>query len=217
MPESRRSAAQPEVEPITPRPARALRWLLVLYVASAVGVALQRSVFTSENNFLILRAAFVHLTGGQDLYAAYPSLHTDFFKYSPTFALLFAPFALLPLVPGYILWALACMSAVFAGITRALPPREAAVALALAWLAVVGDLQRSQSNALCAGLMILAWGWFESGREWRPAMAIAAATFVKIFPVVALAVAIFRPRRVRFGVIVAVVMLAGVALPLLVT
>ena len=217
MPEPHRSAASPEFEPITPRVLRARRCLLVLYLASAVGVAVQRSFYSTENNFLIFRAAFVHLTSGQDLYAAYPALHADFFKYSPTFALLFAPFALLPLVPGYILWAVACASAVFFGIARALPPRQALVALALAWLAVVGDLQRAQSNALCAGLMIMAWTSMERGREWRPAMAIAAATFVKIFPVVALATAIFRPRKMRFGLIFAAVLVAGIALPLLVT
>jgi hypothetical protein len=217
MPESHRSAATPEFDSLTPRVLLTRRWLLGLYLVSAVAVALQRSLLSTENNFLILRAAFVHLTGGQDLYAAYPSLHADFFKYSPTFALLFAPFALLPLVPGYILWAVACAAAVFLGITRALPPRQACVALALTWLAVVGDLQRAQSNALCAGLMLLAWAWFERGAEWRPAAAIAAATFVKLFPAVTLAAAVFHPRRIRFGAIFAAVMAAGVALPLLVT
>src|ERR1035437_4446337 len=217
MPESSGRAAPFESGPVTPGVLRASRWLLWLYLATAVGVALQRSLLSTENNFLILRTAFAHLASGQDLYAAYPLLHADFFKYSPTFAPLFAPFALLPLVPGYILWAVACASAVFFGIARALPPRQALVALALAWIAVVGDLQRAQSNALCAGLMIMAWTSMGRGREWRPAMAIAAATFVKIFPVVALATAIFRPRKMRFGLIFVAVLVAGIALPLLVT
>jgi hypothetical protein len=198
-------------------PVRALRWWLALYLASAACVAVQRTAFATENNFLIFRAAFTHVSAGQDLYAAYPSLHADFFKYSPTFALLFAPFALLPLVPGYLLWAVVCAMAVFAGIVRALPPRQAIVALALAWLPVVGDLQRAQSNALCAGLMILAWGGFERGHTWRPAMAIATATLVKLFPVVMLTVAVFRPRRIRSGVIFAAILLVFAALPLLVT
>jgi hypothetical protein len=191
--------------------------LLALYLASAACVAVQRTAFATENNFLIFRAAFTHVSAGQDLYAAYPSLHADFFKYSPTFALLFAPFALLPLVPGYLLWAVVCATAVFAGIVRALSPRQAIVALALAWLPVVGDLQRAQSNALCAGLMILAWGGFERGHTWRPALAIATATLVKLFPVVILTVAVFRPRRIRSGVIFAAILLAFAALPLLVT
>ncbi len=192
-------------------------WWLLIYLASALAVAVQRTLFTPENNFLILRTSSLHLVTGQDLYAAYPAIHRDFFKYSPTFAFLWAPFAVLPPVPGYMLWAAACVSALYAGITRALPPSQAVVALALSWLAVFGDLQRSQSNALCAGLMILAWAGLERGNQWRPAMAIAAATFVKLFPVAAMLLAVFHKRKVRFGVICAVVLVAGVALPLLVT
>ncbi len=196
---------------------KTLRWLLVLYLASAVGVAVQRTLFSTENNFLILRAAFDHLTTRQDLYAAYPAVHADFFKYSPTFALLFAPFALLPLVPGYMLWASVCAMAVYFGIARALAPRDAVIALALAWLSVFGDMQRAQSNALCAGLIILAWVALEQGNDWRSAMAIAAATFVKLFPIVAVSLAIFRPKRIRYGLMFAAVMIVGVLLPLLVT
>jgi hypothetical protein len=198
MPTDSSIAASSDDGLTTPGVTRVLRWLLGLYIASAVGVALQRTLLSPENNFLILRAAFAHLVSGQDLYAAYPAVHADFFKYSPTFALLFAPFALLPLVPGYMLWATVCASAVFLGIRRALAPREAAWALGLSWLAVVGDLQRSQSNALCAGLMILAWASLERGADWRPALAIGVCTLVKIFPVIKVNVALFLPRRLLF-------------------
>ena len=118
--------------PSAARKSRALRWWIALYLLSAIGVALQRTLISTENNFLIFRAAFDHLIAGQDLYAAYPATHADFFKYSPTFALLFAPFAVLPLVPGYVLWAVVCATAVCSGITLLLPSRHAAIALAIA-------------------------------------------------------------------------------------
>lgn len=194
---------------------RALRVLLAVYLASAVVVALQRTLLSRENNFVILRAAFDHLIAGQDLYAAYPALHADFFKYSPTFAFLFAPFALLPVVPGYMLWAATCALAVFAGVTSLLPARQAALALALSWISVVGDLQRAQSNALCAGLMILAAAAFERQRPWRASAAIAAGAYVKIFPLAAIAGALFHPRKARFAGVFALVVVGGAALPLL--
>jgi Glycosyltransferase family 87 len=192
-------------------------WWLLIYLASALAVAVQRTLFSPENNFLILRTASKHLITGQDLYAAYPTIHADFFKYSPTFALLWGPFAVLQPVPGYMLWALACVSALYFGITRALPIKQATLALGLSWLAVFGDLQRSQSNALCAGLIILAWVALERDRQWRAAIAIATAAFVKLFPLAAVVFALFHPRRLRFAAIFAVVLAAGVALPLLVT
>lgn len=196
---------------------RSLRWLLALYLALAACVAVQRTVLASENNFLIFRAASAHLAAGRDLYAAYPAEHADRFKYSPTFALLFSPFAVLPVVFGYVLWAAACAYAVYAGIVRVLPPRGAVLALTLSALAVVGDLQRAQSNALCAGLMILAFAALERGTAWRAAAAIGAATFVKLFPVAAVAFTVLRPRKLRTGMIVAAVLLIGAALPLLLT
>jgi hypothetical protein len=194
-----------------------LRWILALYVTTALLVAVQRTLHSPENNFLIFRAAFRHLVAGQDLYAAYPAEHADLFKYSPTFALLFAPFALLPLVPGYMLWALCCVVAVYAGVVGLLSGRQAAVALAIAWLSVVGDVQRAQSNALCAGLMLLAWAGYERHRQVRAAVAIAAGMFVKIFPVAGLVGALFHGRRLRMAVIFAGVTVVGALLPLLVT
>lgn len=199
-----------------PRASRAVFWWLLIYVASALAVGVQRTMLSHENNFLILRTASAHLIAGQDLYAAYPAIHADFFKYSPTFALLWAPFAFLPPVAGYMLWAVACVAALYAGLTRALPRQQAVIALGLSWLAVFGDLQRSQSNALCAGLMILAWAWLERGDRWRASIAIAAATFVKIFPLAAAAAAIFHKGKLRFGATLAAVFAAGLALPLLV-
>ena len=193
---------------------RVLRGLLALYCVSAMAIAVQRTLLSRENNFIVLRTAFDHLIAGQDLYAAYPALHADFFKYSPTFAFLFAPFALLPRFPGYLLWAVACAMAVFAGVEQLLPPRQAAIALSLAWIAVVGDLQRAQSNALCAGLMILSFAAYERQRQWSAATAVGAAAFVKIFPLAALAGAIFQPRKTRFAGIFAAVMAVGAALPL---
>lgn len=215
MPNASSTVAAP-LHVTTARPwPRALRVLLVLYGLAAVGVAVQRTVLSHENNFLIFRAAFDHLLSGQDLYAAWPAVHQDFFKYSPTFAFLFGPFALLPLVPGYILWALVCAGAVCWGFVRLLPPRQALLALGIALLPVIGDLQRAQSNALCAGLMLLAWSCYERRQQWGAAAAIVAGVFVKLFPAAAFAGAIFHPRKSRMAIVSAVTGVVGVVLPLI--
>src|SRR2546429_370162 len=74
---------------------RASRSIFALYLASAVFVTVQRGVFSPSNNFKVFRAAAVNLLAHRDLYAAHPDQHFDFYKYSPTFALLFAPLAVL--------------------------------------------------------------------------------------------------------------------------
>src|SRR5207302_6785485 len=74
---------------------RARRSIFALYLASAVFVTVQQGVVGRSNNFKVFRAAAVNLLAHRDLYAAHPDQHFDFYKYSPTFALLFAPFAAL--------------------------------------------------------------------------------------------------------------------------
>lgn len=199
--------------PPTGRAQRALRILLGVYLLTAVLVAVQRTVLSRENNFYIFRAAFDHLRTGADLYAAYPDVHADLFKYSPTFAFLFAPFAMLPPTVGYALWAGLCAFAVWFGVSRLVPARPAALALGLAWIAVLGDLQRAQSNALVAGLMIIAWVCFERERHVGAASAIAAGAFVKLFPLAAGMGALVHRRWIRFCAILIGVIALGAVLP----
>jgi hypothetical protein len=194
---------------------RPLRILLGVYLATAVAVAIQRTILSRENNFWIFRAAFEHLRSGKDLYAAYPEIHTDFFKYSPTFALLFGPFAITPITVGYALWAALCALAVWYGVTRLLPPRAAAVALWIALLGVFGDLQRAQSNALVAGCMIIAWVAYENGKQLPAAIAIAAGAFVKIFPLAGGMGALLHRRWLRFCLILTGVLAVGALLPII--
>src|ERR1700712_26717 len=58
--------------------------------ASATDV---RNAAKPSGNFEIFRLASRHLVSGEDMYAEYPAEISDRFKYSPTFALLFAPLA----------------------------------------------------------------------------------------------------------------------------
>src|SRR6266851_5370868 len=84
--------------------ARPRRLLLALYLASAALVTVQQAILGHSNNLSIFRAASLNLFAGRDLYAAHPEQHFDFYKYSPTFALLFAPLAYLPFALAFLFW-----------------------------------------------------------------------------------------------------------------
>src|SRR5438094_969285 len=94
------------VLPALPRIVRPRRWSLGLYVASALAVTLQQGVLHQSNNFRVFRSAAINLLARRDLYAAHPEQHFDFYKYSPTFALLFAPLAYLPFALAFLCWTL---------------------------------------------------------------------------------------------------------------
>lgn len=192
------------------------RALAIVWVAAVVVTSLQAAAH-HNNNFLIFRASWFDLWSGHDLYAPNPA-HRDFFLYSPTFALLFAPFALLPFTAGVLLWNALNAGVLYWSLGLALPAREAFIARLVVFLDTVGSMQNVQSNALVAGLMVVAFAELERRHELRAAWSIAAGTAIKIFPVVAAVFAIFRPWRVpRFAMYGVVVALLTAGAPLLVT
>lgn len=168
-------------------------------------------------NFEIFRAASRHLLSGEDLYADYPGELQDRYKYSPTFAVLFAPFAWLPSPLALFLWNTLNALVLFVAIERALPARPALVANAVLLPEILRAMQNAQSNALVAGLIILAFTYLERNRAWRAAAAVVLGACIKIFPLAALSFAIPRRRVLRTGVAAAASGLALLALPLLLT
>ena len=192
-------------------------WMLGLYVLTVLVVVLHQRLVGVDNNFTIYRAAFRHLAAGQNLYADYPSEHGDVFKYSPTFALLFAPFSQAPVFIGLLLWNSLNALLLFYAVRRLLPGRDGTIALALIYLEVVRTTQRAQANALVAALIIIAYLAFERRREVTGDLAIALGAFVKIFPVAALAFAVFHGRHWRVALAFVAGIVVGAGLPLLVT
>jgi hypothetical protein len=193
-------------------------WLLALYIVTIIVVAIGKAYGHRgpDNNFLIFRWSFLNLVSGHDMYAAQPQHHTDLYKYSPSFAVLFAPFALIPFSISLALWDALNALLLFHAVDRLLPSREAAIALALIYLEVLRSMQRSQSNSLVAALVILAFLAFERRKQVGAALSIAIGAVVKIFPLAALALAIFYGRRVRFALLMVAAMALVLALPLLV-
>lgn len=179
-------------------------------------MTLQRGVAVAHpGNFLLFRFSFYRLIHGASLYSPPPDQMTGFL-YSPTFALLFAPFAILPVPMGLLLWNAANALAVYFGVTRLLPPAAARLALVLVFLDLLRTLQNSQSNALVTGLLLAAFLALERRREATAAGAVLLGACIKIFPLGAGVMGLLGPRRVRFALWSAVIGLVLAALPLLV-
>jgi hypothetical protein len=190
------------------------RVLAALWVAAVLVVSIQATA-QQNNNFEIFRTSWDNLLAGRDLYASSPR-HHDFFKYMPTFALLFAPFAALPRWLGMLLWNGANAGTLYWGLGRVLSPDQAFIARAIVFFDTIGSMQNAQSNALVTGLMILGFADLDRRNELRAALAIGFATIVKIFPIVAATFAIFRPYRLpRFALCVLATGVALLAAPLL--
>src|SRR5260370_19964301 len=196
------------MRPALPPLVRARRALLALYVASAVFVTIQQAVVGHSNNFAVFRSATDNLLAGRDLYAAHPEQHLDYYKYSPTFALLFAPFAVLPFALAFLCWSLLNALVLWYALDRLLPERPATLALGLVYLEVLFAMQYGQSNALVAALIILAFVALEQGRRATAAGEIVLGASIKLFPLPPVSFAVFHPRRLPFALLVLAAALA---------
>ncbi len=192
---------------------------VLLYVATGLmvlGLTAQRSFFPHLHwTFRIFSTSYWHLIHQQNLYAQY--VGQDYFKYSPTAALLFAPFALPPLPVGMLLWNSLNAFALVVALQCVVGRRHVALALLLVLPELYNATQASQSNALVAALIVLAFVALEGSRQTVGYGAIALGVAIKIFPVAALSFAIFHRRRLRAALTFTICAVILAALPLVVT
>ena len=188
--------------------ALAAAWILAVVIATAQTTA------DNTNTFEIFRTATHNLVAGHDLYGRNPT-HHDFYDYSPSFALLFAPLAILPMWLGALLWNALNAGTLYWSLGRVLDQQQALAARSIVYLDMVGSIQSRQSNALCAGLIILSFADLERRRELGAAISVAVGTIIKVFPAAAAAFALFQPARLpRFAVAALAIGLALVLAPL---
>ena len=187
------------------------------YLVGVLVVSVQRGVFAFANDFAIFRSASHNLARGADLYLLRPEQAQDLFKYSPTFAVLFAPFAIFPPFVGLALWNVTGALLLFLALQKLLPAREALGAQAIVYLAMLRNAQSAQSNSLIAALMIFAFMAMEQGRWRRAAGYIGVGAAIKVFPLVAGLLAVPHRAWRRFAVVLGMVGVVLAALPLLMT
>lgn len=186
--------------------------ILVVIAVSAQRLLLEPKTFedggieyTNYNNYKIFKQSFFHLTEGKDLYQAYPAEHWDYFKYSPAFALLMAPLAVLPDAIGLTLWNLLNALVLFFALWSfsSVSVKKKLLVFTLVIIELITSLQNSQSNGLIAGLIIFAFREMEKGRAHTASLFIMTTVFIKIFGLVALLLFMFYPRKMRSIVLTA--------------
>lgn len=188
--------------------------VLLLFLVAAAIVTIQRGIYEFPNDYAIFRASFWNLVGHRDLYVLRLDQARDYFKYSPTFALLFAPFAVLPFVGGLLLWNVVNATAIWSALNSLLPDERSHTAQLLVFLPTLRSMQSSQSNALVAALIVFAFVCYERGWLWRGSSSVALGAAIKIFPLAALVFALPRRDRWRAVGIAAGCVIVLVALPL---
>src|SRR5437868_10936640 len=128
--------------------------VLGLFLAAAAVITIQRSLYGFPNDYAIFRASFWNLIAHRDLYVLRLDQARDYFKYSPTFALLVAPFAVLPFTAGLMLWNMLNAAAIVLALSALLTEEQSLAAQLLVFLPTLRSMQSSQSNPLVTALII---------------------------------------------------------------
>lgn len=182
-------------EPVNPLNSKLPYWVWGSYLLAILFVAARNLTmpwgdlfadgghYSHYNNYIIFKQSFYHLIAQKNLYIHYPIEQYDLFKYPPTFALLFAPFSILPDVLGYPLWtAINLLLPVMAiqqlqGISKAGKVWFSTVLL----LESITSALNSQSNGLMLGLLMLAFVALQQQSYTKAILFIWLTAFIKLF------------------------------------
>lgn len=193
------------------------RFVIAVYIVAAL-ISCILKYFMSECDpgvYPIYRQAFFNLIQMKDLYLKYPDI--DYFLYTPTFPILIAPFAVLPMGLGAVLWGIANIIPFIIAI-KLLPLSEFRKVL-VAWLVfmpVLNNLQHFQSNVIVCALILLAFASFENKKPLWAALCLALGFFIKVYVIGFAVIFLFYPLKIRFLIYLALSFAAFLVLPLLI-
>ncbi|MDR3367343.1 MAG: DUF2029 domain-containing protein [Prevotellaceae bacterium] len=183
-----------------------LTYVAFALIASILSLAGRKRTFdqsgiqhTKYNNYVIFKSSFYHLKEGKDLYVLYPQEHWDLYKYTPTFSALFGALAALPDWVGLNVWNL-LNALLFVLAIYYLPffnDYKKGLILAVCLIELMTSMQNSQSNALMAGLIILAVGLLEKDKYLWATLCVVFSIYIKLFGIVGLALFLLYPKKLK--------------------
>jgi hypothetical protein len=161
--------------------------------------------------FTVYRLAGIHWSSAQHLYGDWRG-----FVYSPLAAVFFAPFGLLPPGLGNLCWTwlnaaiflLGVYALLSSDIYPGIKPRYHGIVYLLLVPLVLGNLDTGQANPTVIGLVLLAVASVPAERWSVVALCVAAATYLKIYPLaVGLILFLMAPRRLGWRLLLALLAL----------
>ena len=175
------------------------RLLFSVYALIALIASIKTVFLFGSNNYKIFYYSLEHLVVGVSLYNEYPAQYEDHYHYAPTFAALFAPVFALPYSVGLFLWHFLFAGVwVFAIYKMPLTRRQKAFAYWFALQEMLTALTNSQTNPLIAAIPLFAFICFEKRQPFWAAFFIVVGFDIKIYSIVAAALFVLYPQKIRF-------------------
>ncbi|WP_428331335.1 glycosyltransferase family 87 protein [Mucilaginibacter sp.] len=163
--------------------------------------AVAKSVILSHihNNYFVYKYNFINVIHQHTVFGPQPEHFTDLNHYGPAFAILMAPFALLPDGLGVILWVMFNALVLFKAV-QLLPIKDTHKTIIL--LVCAHELMTSASNVeinpLIGGLIILSFVFIRDKKDFWAALMIIIGTFIKLYGIVGLAFFFLSKDKLKF-------------------
>jgi hypothetical protein len=172
----------------------------------------------SFNNFIIFKQSFFHLQQKLNLYNIYPNEYWDHYYYSPTFAILVAPFTVIPSIVGTFAWGLFDAGVLYFAI-RKLPIRSFYQngVLLLSVHEMMNASSNLQSNGIIAGSIILSFVLLLKQKEHSATLSLLLGFFIKLYGIVGLAFFFFSNQKFKYIAYLILWVIVLVLLPLCIT
>lgn len=176
---------------------------ILFAVAATAGQILKSKptdAFSRYNNYLIFKESFGNLIQDADMYAPRPEKFYDLYKYSPTFAVFFAPFYYMHDYAGLLLWNLVNALPLFLVIwlLPQLDQKKKIFILLFILIELMTNMQNLQSNALVAALMLGAFAAFEKKKLFLASLLVVFSAYIKVFGIAAALLFLFYDGKIKF-------------------
>ncbi|MFL5739887.1 MAG: glycosyltransferase family 87 protein [Flavisolibacter sp.] len=174
--------------------------LTIIWFAFALVAAVVQLLWHSLRNFMIFRGVFWHVLQQTNLYTEYPKEYLDTNHYGPAFSLFVAPFAILPVTIGVLLWALVNAWVLYFAIRKLpLPQKDQLIIVAIVAIEMMTAMHNLQFNIMLSGWMVLAFVLVEQRRDFWATLFIAAGFLVKLYGIAAICFFLFSKEKFLFA------------------
>jgi hypothetical protein len=180
-------------------------WLLgFIWILAGILTGWKQYMLTGEhsfvNNFVIFKSSFGHFAHHLPLYLEYPKEYFDLYLYGPVFAILMAPFAVLPLGISVVMWNILNAGLLFWALMEL--PLGISKKSGILWIvlnSLLTALLNTQFHAICISMIIWSYIFVQRGRDFWSASLIVLGILIKFYGIVGLAFFFFSKDRWRFA------------------
>jgi len=172
--------------------------VLIWFGLALIAVLLELSR-SSINNYQIFAGVFRHSLQQKDLYAFYPAEYFDLNHYGPLFAVLIAPFAILPDFIGVILWSMFNAWVLFYAVKQlGFEQKTFYTILLISAIELMSATHHVQYNPMVAGMIVLSFVMIRKENELWGTFFIAFGFLTKLYGIAGLTFFLFSNHKLKF-------------------